>query len=91
MKSKIRLRLRLGFAPKAPKILKTALLKNAAEFSCHFCAYFFSGENTFCVVAEKMLIKVRNIVSKGVYDVVKVDWLLRCIEQQQLLPWYVDR
>lgn len=46
------------------------------------------GENTFCVVAEKMLIKVRNIVSKGVYDVVKVDWLLRCIEQQQLLPWF---
>lgn len=49
----------------------------------------FAGENTFCVVADKMSIKVRNIVSKGVYDVVKVDWLLRCIEQQQLLPWYV--
>lgn len=49
----------------------------------------FAGENTFCVVAGKVSIKVRNVVSKGVYDVVKVDWLLRCIEQQQLLPWYV--
>ena len=48
---------------------------------------YFPGSNTFCVIADKITIKVNNVISKGVYDVVKVDWLLRCIDQKRLLPW----
>ena len=46
-----------------------------------------TGESTFCVLADKLSLKVRNIVTKGVYDVVHTNWLQRCIDQQKLLKW----
>jgi len=36
-----------------------------------------------------MSLKVRNIITKGVYDVVHTNWLERCINQQNLLKWYI--
>ena len=47
----------------------------------------FTGSQTYCVLADKRSLKVNNIIKTDLYDVVKVDWLLRCVEQKQLLPW----
>ena len=47
-----------------------------------------SGE-TLCVLAEKVAIKVRNLINKGIYNVVKVEWLLRCVEKKRFIPWWV--
>lgn len=46
-----------------------------------------AGKSTYCVVADHLNLKVNNYVSSGKYDVVKAEWLLRCIEQKQLLSW----
>jgi len=48
-----------------------------------------TDKNTFCVLADKLSLKVRNIISKGVYDVVHTNWLERCLNQQILLKWYI--
>ena len=49
----------------------------------------FLGEDTFCVIAHKVALKVRNIINKGTYDVVKVEWLLMCIEKRAFITWLV--
>ena len=48
---------------------------------------FFAGGDTYCVVADKINIKVKNLVAKDKYDVVKADWLIRCVEQKTFIPW----
>lgn len=45
------------------------------------------GSSTFCVVADRITAKVKNIMNTDAYDVVKVEWLDRCIEKKVLLPW----
>ncbi|CAH1249356.1 LIG4 [Branchiostoma lanceolatum] len=45
------------------------------------------GPDTSCVLAHKVNVRVNNIISGGKYDVVKADWLLRCWEAKQCLPW----
>jgi len=45
------------------------------------------SESTYCVVADKTNLRLRNIVSAKVYDVVRMDWLVRCIEEKRLIPW----
>ena len=42
------------------------------------------------MLADKITLKVTNLIKKGVYDVVKPDWLLRCVEAKRLLPWWVE-
>ncbi|KAK2178306.1 hypothetical protein NP493_548g00024 [Ridgeia piscesae] len=64
---------------------KAALEKLVAELGGSFVQN--PGEETFCVLADKVNLKVRNIMKKGVYDVVRAQWLLRCRDQGQLLPW----
>jgi DNA ligase-4 len=47
------------------------------------------GQETFCVVAARVTARVKNIISAGVYDVVKADWLIHCLElghHLQFLP-----
>jgi len=46
-----------------------------------------TDRSTFCVLADKLSLKVRNIIAKDVYDVVHTNWLQRCIDQQKLLNW----
>jgi len=46
-----------------------------------------TDKSTFCVLADKLSLKVRNIIAKGVYDVVRTDWLQCCVDQQKLLTW----
>lgn len=45
------------------------------------------GDETYCVIAEKVAIKVKNIISKGNYDVVKASWLINCAENKSYIPW----
>ena len=47
----------------------------------------FLGSDTFCVLADKLSLKVNNIIKTDLYDVVKIGWFLRCIERTTLLPW----
>ncbi len=47
----------------------------------------FVDTDTFCVLCEKANLKVNNIIKKGLYDVVKVSWLVKCIDSNRLLPW----
>lgn len=45
------------------------------------------GLNTFCVVADKITLKVKNILTTKKYDVVKANWLLKCIFKTNLISW----
>ena len=47
----------------------------------------FTGEETYCVLADKIVIKVKNIISKDVYDVVKARWFIKCINEKKFIPW----
>ncbi|KAG0420103.1 hypothetical protein HPB47_003677 [Ixodes persulcatus] len=44
-------------------------------------------EGTFCVVAEKINFKVSNLVQKKLWDVVKAERFLVCLEAQRLDLW----
>ena len=61
---------------------------STSELNLNLMDYLMlTGESTFCVLADKLSLKVKNIVTKGVYDVVHTNWLQRCIDQQKLLKW----
>ena len=47
----------------------------------------FSGNDTFCVLADKVALKVKNIITKGIYDVVKASWLIKCLDGKRFIPW----
>ncbi|PIK37895.1 putative DNA ligase 4 [Apostichopus japonicus] len=36
------------------------------------------GQETLCVLADKVSLKLRNVIKSDVYDVVKASWLLEC-------------
>lgn len=45
------------------------------------------GTNTFCIVAPKINLKVRNYMSSQKYNIVNVDWLCQCITEQRFIEW----
>lgn len=45
------------------------------------------GLETYCVLADKVNLKVKNIMSAKIYDVVKTSWLIECLDAERLLPW----
>ncbi|XP_002166379.2 DNA ligase 4 isoform X1 [Hydra vulgaris] len=45
------------------------------------------GEDTYCVIADKVNVRVKHIIGSGKCDVVKVTWLLECYEKKALLPF----
>lgn len=45
------------------------------------------GPKTFCVVAGKRNVPVNNLIQTENYNVVKGEWLERCLERRKLLPW----
>ncbi|KAJ8019961.1 DNA ligase 4 [Holothuria leucospilota] len=45
------------------------------------------GQETLCVIADKVNLRLRNIIRSDVYDVVKASWLLECKESKKHLPW----
>jgi len=38
------------------------------------------GSGTHCVIADRINVRVKNVISGGKYDVVYVSWLLSCLE-----------
>jgi hypothetical protein len=58
----------------------------------HFCKLFVIdcvGIGTYCVVVEKIVFRVNNMIKTNHYDIVKADWLIRCLDAKSLIPWYV--
>lgn len=51
--------------------------------SLHFCL----GRSVFCVLTGDYALRARNIASTNQHNIVRVDWLLRCIAANELLPW----
>jgi DNA ligase-4 len=44
-------------------------------------------ENTFCIITTKLIHKINSYIKKDLYDVVKLDWLIKCIEEKKFIPW----
>jgi hypothetical protein len=49
--------------------------------------YFCLGRIVFCVLTGCYTLRARNIASMNQHNIVRVDWLLRCIAAHELLPW----
>ena len=49
--------------------------------------YFCLGRNVFCVLTGDYTLRARNIASINQHNIAHVDWLLRCIAADELLPW----
>lgn len=47
----------------------------------------FSGADTFCVVADKKIVRVQNIIQSKATNVVKATWLVECVSQNAFVPW----
>lgn len=45
------------------------------------------GENTYCIITEKLNQRARNLLQSERYDVIKPDWLLRCNDAEHLVQW----
>lgn len=45
------------------------------------------GRIVFCVLTGCYTLRARNIASMNQHNIVRVDWLLRCIAAHELLPW----
>ncbi|XP_007891664.1 DNA ligase 4 [Callorhinchus milii] len=45
------------------------------------------GPDTYCVVADTVNVRVKNLIAANTHDVVMVDWLLNCLQKKQILPW----
>jgi DNA ligase-4 len=41
--------------------------------------------NTFCVIAARETLKVQNLISREMYDVVHYKWLLECVQKESLV------
>jgi DNA ligase-4 len=37
------------------------------------------GENTYCIVTSKLIHKINSYIKKDLYDIVKLDWIVKCI------------
>lgn len=67
---------------------KAVLEKNVAENGGTLTQN--PGPETFCIVAERINVRVKNIISRKEFDVVKASWLINCLECDELKPWLPD-
>lgn len=51
------------------------------------CVYLCIGVNTHCVVASELIYKVYLYVQKDLYDIVKPDWVIKCVNNKQYYQW----
>ena len=49
--------------------------------------FFCAGSSTFCVLAEKVALRVTNLIKRNVYDIVKIEWFERCMDAGHWVPW----
>ncbi|XP_052257350.1 DNA ligase 4-like [Dreissena polymorpha] len=45
------------------------------------------GIETYCVVVDRPVFRVSNMLKSNNYDIVRADWLLRCFDSNTLIPW----
>eukprot|EP00731_Ephydatia_muelleri_P033439 Em0029g45a len=45
------------------------------------------GPKTFCVVVHSLVVRAKNVIKTGLYDVVKADWLQQCLDEGQSVPF----
>uniref|UniRef100_A0A2C9JHQ7 DNA ligase n=1 Tax=Biomphalaria glabrata TaxID=6526 RepID=A0A2C9JHQ7_BIOGL len=43
--------------------------------------------NTLCVIADKVAVKVKNLIKTNKYNIVKVAWLIKVIETKSWVDW----
>lgn len=49
--------------------------------------FVFAGSSTFCVLAEKVALRVTNLIKRHMYDIVKIEWFERCMDAGHWVPW----
>eukprot|EP00105_Crassostrea_gigas_P041960 XP_019926108.1 PREDICTED: DNA ligase 4-like isoform X2 [Crassostrea gigas] len=64
---------------------KAAIEKKVAEYGGSVVQN--PGSTTFCVLADKVVMRVTNLMKRDLYDIVKVDWFKRCLDAQTFIPW----
>lgn len=45
------------------------------------------GSSTFCVLADKVALRVTNLIKRDIYDIVKMEWFERCMNAGKWIPW----
>ncbi|ESP05690.1 hypothetical protein LOTGIDRAFT_181463 [Lottia gigantea] len=45
------------------------------------------GGETYCILADKIAVRVNNLIKRNIYDIVKGTWFVRCIENETYIPW----
>lgn len=45
------------------------------------------GRDTYCVIAGVENMRVKNLISSNLHDVVWASWLLECLDQKEVVPW----
>lgn len=45
------------------------------------------GPKTYCIIAERINLRVKNMIEHSDYDVVKADWVLRCCSRKTSIDW----
>lgn len=50
--------------------------------------YVLIGFIIFCVLVDKVVMRVINLMKCDLYDIVKVDWFKRCLDVQIFILWY---
>lgn len=45
------------------------------------------GRDTYCVIAGSENMRVKNLISSNQHDLVWADWLLECLDKQEVVPW----
>ncbi|CAH2223540.1 DNA ligase 4 [Pelobates cultripes] len=45
------------------------------------------GQDTYCVIAGTINVRVKNIISSDKHDVVRATWLIECFSKKTFVPW----
>ncbi|KAF6025218.1 LIG4 [Bugula neritina] len=46
-----------------------------------------ASSETYCIVTDKVTIKIRNYMKAERYNIARLEWLIKCLEENALLQW----
>jgi DNA ligase-4 len=64
---------------------KKSLETNIVEFGGEIVQN--PGENTYCIIAAKKIHKLNSYIKNDLYNIVKVEWLMKCIQSSEFIQW----
>lgn len=64
---------------------KSSLEQSVAELGADLVQN--ATKNTFCIVTNRTTHRIKSYIKTGVYDIVKTEWLDRCIKDVRLYKW----